>query len=72
MLIQRRALCPMVGGVLWGAVCSAWGGEMLARGWLSSVLCFWLSGVAPSAPSLTLGCGPTELAGWFTPESRKV
>ena len=56
-------------GVLWGAVCRTGGGEMLARGWLSSVLCFWLCVVAPS---LTLGCGPTELAGWFTPESRKV
>ena len=26
----------------------------------------------PTGPALTLGCGPMRLAGWSTPESRKV
>ena len=68
----EKGSVPRGGRGLWGAVCCTWGREMLSRGWLRSALCFWLSGVAPSAPSWTLGCGPMGLAGWFTPESRRV
>lgn len=68
---DRTALCPMVGAGAPGCRLQHVGrGDAEQRvAEVSAVL--WLS-VGPTGPALTLGCGPMRLAGWSTPESRKV